>query len=144
MNSKWLGIIIVVLISCSPTKQASEIKVAEKSNINYLNGNWQLQMLFASDNKWIKIPFISIDVSNKTFTGNSGCNAIRGKLIINNSYLAFDKNMISTKIACVDARGNNDENSFLSALLKINKFFINKDELELGQGEIVIMKFKRI
>ena len=143
MKGKWLAIITMVLISCSPTKQASEIKVAENSNTSYLNGNWQLQMLFASDNKWIKIPYISIDVNNKTFTGNSGCNAIRGKLIINKSYLAFDKNIISTKMACVDARGNNDENSFLSALLKINKFSINKDELELGQGEIVIMKFKR-
>ncbi len=144
MKSKWLGIIILVLISCSRTKQTSEIKVAEKSNTIYLNGNWQLQMLFASDNKWIKIPFIYIDVNNKTFTGNSGCNTISGKLIINKSYLAFDKNMISTEMACVDARSNNDENSFLSALLKINKFFINNDELELGQGEIVIMKFKRI
>jgi heat shock protein HslJ len=100
-------------------------------------------MQFASDNNWMKIPFISIDVNNKTFTGNSGCNDIRGKLIINNSYLAFDKNIISTKMACVYARSKNDENSFLAALLKINKFSINKDELELGQGEIVIMKFKR-
>ncbi len=101
MNSKLLGIIIMVFISCRPPKQISQIKVAEKNNTNYLHGNWELEMQFASDNNWMKIPFISIDVNNKTFTGNSGCNDIRGKLIINNSYLAFDKNIISTKTACV-------------------------------------------
>jgi hypothetical protein len=41
------------------------------------------------------------------------------------------------------ACSGNYEKSFLSVLLKINKYTINKDELELGQGEIVLMKFKR-
>lgn len=100
-------------------------------------------MLFASDNNWAKAPVINFNLNNKTFSGNSGCNTISGKFTINDNYLGFDKEILSTKMACTDANSNRNEKSFLSALLKINKYTLNKDELELGQGEIVLMKFKR-
>ena len=46
-------------------------------------------------------------------------------------------------MACADAKSNADEKAFISALLKINRFTLVKDELELGQGEITLMRFKR-
>lgn len=129
----------VSILSCHTSKKSSSGTVSEKNNASYLNGSWQLQSLFASDNKWTNAPVINIDLKNKSFSGNSGCNFINGKFTINASYLAFDKNIISTKMGCT----SNYEKSFLAVLLKINRYNINKDALELGQGEIVLMRFKR-
>ena len=129
----------IFFISCHSSKKSSTDAVEEKSSTQSLNGNWQLEMLFSSDNSWSKQPFINININDKTFSGNSGCNSIRGKFTIAENYIGFDKNIVSTKMAC---RGSY-EKTFLDALLKINRYTINKDELELGQGEIVLMKFKR-
>ena len=129
-----------ILISCHTSKKSSGKTVIEKNNAESLSGNWQLQMLFASDNKWSNIPMIDINVKDKSFNGSSGCNSISGKFTINESYIAFDKNIISTKMACT----NNYEKSFLAALVKINRYSLTKNELELGQGEIVIMRFKKV
>ena len=134
---------VVVLTSCHTTKPSTGNVVIEKSNVSYLNGSWQLQMLFASDNTWAKAPVLNINIKENTFSGNSGCNNISGKFTLKESYLGFDKNILSTKMACADPRANKDERSFLTTLLKINKYSIIKDELELSQGEIVLMKFKR-
>lgn len=135
----------VVFISCKPSKtsgnkKVEKDKIVEKPMAASLNGNWQLQMLFATDNNWTKAPNININLSDHTFSGNSGCNIIKGKFTLDDNYISFDKNILSTKMACPGSY----EKTFLSALLKINKYTINKDGLELGQGEIVLMKFKRI
>ncbi len=132
-------IIVISLISCHTSKKTSSGTVIEKNNESHLNGSWQLQMLFASDNKWASTPMININLKDKSFTGNSSCNSISGKFTINENYIAFDKNIISTKLACAD----NYEKSFLAALLKVNRYNLSKDELELGQGEIILMKFKK-
>ncbi len=131
--------VMLSLISCHTSKKTVDKIVSENINTNNLSGTWQLEMVFASDNHWPKAPFLNFDVKNKTYSGNSGCNSISGKFIINESYLAFDKNIISTKMSCQ----GNYEKTFLSALLKINRFTIIKDEMELGQGEIVLIRFKR-
>ena len=131
--------LVIFIISCHPAKKISATGVEEKINMQSLNGNWQLQLLFASDNNWPKQPSLNIDLNGKTFSANSGCNAIRGKFTIADNYIGFDQNIISTKMACQ----GNYEKTFLAALLKVNRYTIIKDELELGQGEIVLMKFKR-
>jgi len=139
---KKLSLVIAVafaFIACNSSKKSSENVAVEKNNTANLNGSWQLQMLFASDNKWGRTPQLNFNIAEKTFSGNSGCNSIRGKFTTDGNYLGFDKNFIMTKMACP---GSN-ENAFLAALLKINRYSINKDELELGQGEIVLMKFNR-
>lgn len=144
---RYLLIIIIfgqIFISCkssktSGNKTVEKDKIVEKPITASLEGNWQLQMLFATDNNWTKAPYIDINLSDNTFTGNSSCNIIKGKFTLNDSYIGFDKNIISTKMACPGSY----EKTFLSALLKINKYTINKDVLELGQGDILLMKFKR-
>lgn len=142
MLMKRIFVIIIFaisIISCRTSKSSSRNTVKEKNNSYYLDGSWQLQMLFASDNSWTKVPVLNINLNDKTFSGNSGCNSISGKFTISENYLGFDKNIISTKMACP----GNYERTFLSALQKITKYSINKDELELGQGEIVLIKLKR-
>lgn len=128
-----------ILISCHTSKISSGKTVIEKSIAENLNGTWQLQMLFASDNNWPKAPQVNINLRDRSFTGNSSCNSISGKFMISESYIAFDKNIISTKMACTGSY----EKTFLAALLKVNRYTLSKNELELSQEEIVLMKFKR-
>ena len=130
-------IISIAFISCNTSKQVANKTFPDTIHSSYVNGTWQLQMLFASENKWEKAPYLNINLKESTFTG---FNSISGKFILSESYIAFDKNIISTKMDC----SNNYEKAFLSTLLKVNKFNVSKDELELAQGEIVLMKFKRI
>ena len=144
MRNVFLFIIFCfAFISCHTTKLSSVKNVEEKSNPKSLNGAWKLQMLFASDNNWTNAPQININLKEKSFSGNTSCNSISGRFTIGDNYLAFDKNIISTKMACTDPKANQYERTFLSVLSKINKYTLNKDELELGQGEIVLMKFTR-
>ena len=121
-----------------PTKVDPAI-VVEKNTGKELTGLWELQKLWGTDNKWSTSPYIDIDFDKKTFTGNAGCNSISGKFTTIENYIAVDKEITSTKMACP----GNIEKSFLSVLLKINKFVVNNSELELSQNDIVLMKFKR-
>jgi heat shock protein HslJ len=134
----------LLLISCHTSKISMDKNIVEESNPKALNGSWRLQMLFASDNNWTNAPQINLNVKEKIFSGNGGCNSLSGKFIISDNYFAFDKNIISTKMACADAKANQYEKSFLSVLLKINRYTLNKNELEFGQGEIVLMKLTKI
>ncbi len=129
----------VTIFSCHSPKMLSNNSVVEKDHSKNLYGTWELQMLFASDNNWSVAPFVNINEKEKIFTGNSGCNNISGKFTIDASYISFDKNIISAKMTCRD----NYEKAFLSVLLKVNKYTVTNNELELGQGEIVLMRFKR-
>ena len=134
---------LITIVSCHTSKPSSGNVVIEKNNISHLEGGWQLQMLFASDNNWVKAPVLNINLKDNTFSGNSGCNSISGKFSIKENYLGFNKNILSTKMVCADTKANQDESSFLATMLKINNYTIIKDALELSQGEIVLMKFKR-
>ena len=121
-----------------PAKASSEIEV-EKNTGKELTGLWELQKLWGTDNKWTTAPYLDIDFDNKTFTGNTGCNAVSGKFTADEYYIAVDKEIISTRMACP----GNIEKSFLSVLLKINKFVVTNGGLELSQNDIVLMKFGR-
>jgi len=146
MRNIFLYIIFfgIGITSChSSKKTVTESVIVEKKVTPALNGTWQLQMIFASDNNWANAPTMNLNLTDRTFSGNSGCNNIKGQFTLMDSYLGFDKNIISTKMACSSGAESRYEKAFLSAILKVNKYTINNDELELGQGEIVLMKFKR-
>lgn len=102
-----------------------------------------IENAFCLENNRAKVAFVNFNVKENTFSGNSGCNSISGSLILKKNYVGVDKNITSTKMACPDPKPKQDERSFLAALLKINKNSINKQEFELGQGDVVLLKFKR-
>ncbi len=119
------------------TIAAPEI-VVKKNPGKELTGLWELQRIWGTDNKFITT-YIAIDFDNKTFIGNTGCNSISGKFITNDTYITINKEIISTKMTCP----GNIEKSFLSVLLKVNKFHIDNSELEMSQNDIVLLKFNR-
>ncbi len=143
MKKILITLVAFSIISCHSSKPSSSKTIIEKDNTPVLNGNWQLQMLFASDNNWVNAPALILNLKEKNFTGTSVCNSISGSFTLNENFLSFNKNIISTKKACSEAKMNQEEKAFLAALLKVNKYTITNNELELGQGEIVLMKFKR-
>lgn len=136
----FILIIGLMFHACSSTKTTTTSNSSvEKPTPTSLNGNWELQLLFASDNNWTKQPSINLNLASKTFIGNSGCNNLTGSFTVTGNYFAFNKNIGQTKMACP----GNYERNFVDALLKVTSYSLNKDELELKQGEIVLMKYKR-
>lgn len=142
MRKIFCYLLLAILVSCN-TKRITRVMpkppVVTKDIGKELNGTWQLQKLWSSDSKWPKIPTINFDYEQKTFTGNNGCNSLSGKFKLLGSFIAFDKQMISTKMVCP---GYND-NAFNNALLKVNKFAFTEGELELSQDDIVLLSFKK-
>ncbi|RYY27811.1 MAG: META domain-containing protein [Chitinophagaceae bacterium] len=82
-----------------------------------LDGTWYLVATLPSDTATGKVPYISFDIGGKTFTGNTGCNSMRGSFTYNDSTIQINEQIITTKMACV---GYNEE-AFLKNLPRTNK-----------------------
>ena len=143
----FITVTAAILFSCKSSKPVLKPVVAppvldtvvEKLVGVELNGNWELQKLWGSEGKWNRTPEINIDFDDRTFAGNTGCNSMSGKFTINENYIAINKEILTTKMACT---GYN-EYSFLSVLLKINRYAVADNVLELSQDDIVLMRFTK-
>jgi len=93
-----------------------------------LGGLWFLQPVLASDTATGKIPRIAFDVSSKGFTGNTGCNEMKGTFEYTDSSLTFNQHITTTKMNCV---GYN-EKAFLESLLRTNRY-------RLESGMLILM-----
>ncbi|MEP6749660.1 MAG: META domain-containing protein [Bacteroidota bacterium] len=92
-----------------------------------LNGRWFLQALLSSDTGAGKIPVLQINLSSGTFSGNTGCNNMRGSFKKTDTSLAFDQNINTTKMNCTGY----DEAAFIRSLLHTNAYKIEKGVLIL-------------
>ncbi|MCB9227888.1 MAG: META domain-containing protein [Chitinophagales bacterium] len=92
-----------------------------------LNGNWSLAKLNGAPlNKMLAVPTLSIDLSNKTFGGNNGCNNYSA-LINNVTNNSIELNSIATtERACIN---KNVEAEFNVALNAISTYKIDTDFL---------------
>jgi heat shock protein HslJ len=82
-----------------------------------LDGNWFLVAILPSDTAAGRVPSINFDMTAKTFTGNTGCNSMRGTFSFNDSTIQINEQIITTKMACP---GYN-EDAFLKNLPRTNK-----------------------
>lgn len=94
----------------------SDIYIQGAQDTATLNGLWFLVPALASDTAAGKFPTINFDLSAKQFTGNTGCNTMRGKFDYADSILKIDQQIITTKMACP---GYN-EDAFLKNLAGTN------------------------
>jgi heat shock protein HslJ len=92
-----------------------------------LNGQWFLQALLVSDTAAGKIPALQINLSAGTFSGNTGCNTMRGSFQKTDTSLVFDQNIVTTKMNCTGY----DEAAFIKSLLRTNRYKIEKGILIL-------------
>ncbi|HVS96942.1 MAG TPA: META domain-containing protein [Puia sp.] len=67
-----------------------------------LGGVWWLQPVLASDTASGKTPWLDLDLAKSHFTGNTGCNSMRGDFWFSgkDSSLSFSEKIVQTKMAC--------------------------------------------
>ena len=99
----------------------------EKTDTTTLNGKWYLQPLLASDTATGQIPVLHINGSSGTFTGNTGCNNMRGSFQKTDTSFVFNQNIITTKMNCIGY----DEAAFLRNLQRTNRYKFEKGVLVL-------------
>ena len=92
-----------------------------------LGGMWFLQPVLASDTATGKIPRIVLNLSSREFSGNTGCNDMKGTFVFTDSSITFNQNIITTKMICT---GYN-EKAFLQSLLRTNRYHLENGMLIL-------------
>ncbi len=92
-----------------------------------LKGQWYLQPILPSDTATGKTPTLNFDLAKNTFTGNTGCNTMRGSFQKTDSSFVFNENIATTKMLCT---GYNEE-AFIKNLLRTNKYKIEDGMLIL-------------
>jgi heat shock protein HslJ len=93
-----------------------------------LQGKWYLEPVLASDTAAGRVPVIIFDVAHGHFSGNTGCNSMRGSFRASDSTITFDERIISTKMMCV---GYN-EDAFLKNLIR-------SDGYKIQNGKLILM-----
>jgi heat shock protein HslJ len=104
-----------------------------------LAGTWFLQPVLTSDTAAGHIPRLLINLKEKRFSGHTGCNNMSGTFDYTDSSLAFNKNIMTTKMACV---GYN-EKAFLESLLRTNRFQLENGMLILLFDETELSRWTR-
>ena len=125
----WQGCAIsstdVIAIDSNNIQAAGMMQTQPKPTT--LSGKWNLIPALPADTATGRIPFLSFDTGSLKMNGNTGCNNIRGAYTTADGSLSFSKNIISTRMACA---GYN-EAAFLKNLLRVNRYQINGDTLQL-------------
>ena len=129
---------------CKQTQQAGDSTPdtsvqAQNTPDTTIAGTWYLVPVLASDTATGKIPYLKFDLSEKRFSGNTGCNNMSGSFEIDHTALSFGANMISTKMACP---GYN-EKPFMDNLLKTNGYEIKDGVLQLMYNTTILSKWAR-
>ena len=139
MKWKYLTgvVMLMLLISCAATRQA-----APNSN---LNGGWKLAV-FPYQKKTLAEVFgtrvieLHFDNAAKTIAGTTGCNRFTGSFTATADSLVFSQHQALTKMACPDY----DEQLFLNALNRVNRYRLIEGQLELLQQNEIVMIFAKI
>ena len=84
-------------------------------------------------------PTIEIYLSEERFGGNTGCNNMNGKLMVEGSTILFS-DIVTTKMFCPDV----DEVNFLSTLGKANNYKIEKMKLYLYDNDHELLVFQKV
>lgn len=145
-------LIAAIFLTCNSAVQNENVHADSIKNDNFqvhseniavadtsLEGSWQLQPVLASDTASGKLPRLNFDLSKGEFSGNTGCNSMRGSFAVKNDNLAFKQDMITTKMACP---GYN-EKAFIENLHRTNRFTIKEGVLQLMNNNSVLSKWVR-
>lgn len=128
LNQKQYKGVGVVLNEATP--------ITGKWELSFISGpRMSLKGLFPN-----KTPMLMIDGGRSRFSGNNGCNMLNGKFIARKDSLQFDRNMVSTMMACT----GQGEQLFNRLLLETNRYAITQQELVFYKDKAVLMRFRRI
>ena len=132
---------IVTLSACNTLKNT----VDASSDLSKLGGTWELNYIsgprIAFNGLYPgKKPELIFNLTEKRFSGNSGCNSFTGKLEADDSSINLNEPTVMTKMACP----GEGETIFFEMLKKVNKYTISGDTtLNFMMGDIDIMRFSK-
>jgi len=121
-----------------PVANKNALKISG-SDTTKLQGLWFLQPVLPSDTGMMKTPFLKFDVAKKMVSGNTGCNSFTGEFGYTDTSITFNKNMATTKMACIGY----DETAFLRNLLRVNSYKLKDGVLMLTEGRTEISRWAR-
>ncbi len=104
-----------------------------------LAGSWYLLPVLPSDTGAGKTPQLNLDLSQKTFSGNTGCNSMSGRFDFTDSTIVFNERIMLTKMACT---GYNEQ-AFIKNLLRVNRFRFQDSVLVLMVEEQELSRWSR-
>ena len=143
MKALLIAGLLLAAATCKQNQQAGQVTMAPETTIQTqdttIAGTWYLVPVLASDTAAGKIPYLHFDLTEKNFSGNTGCNNMSGSFKIDYNALGFGANMVSTRMACP---GYN-EKPFMDNLLKTNGYEIKDGVLQLMYNTTILSKWTR-
>lgn len=132
-------VMTILLSSCSVLKKSNS---GSKANQD-LAGTWVLTYItgprIAFDGLYPeKKPTITFDLEEKRISGNTSCNSYGAGILLDKNKIKIDK-PFSTMMACP----GNGESTYISTLLKVETFKVNKDTLSFYMDDVEMMRFVR-
>jgi heat shock protein HslJ len=138
MKQKLFGAVLLLVTACATTRQAP--KVDEN-----LEGRWQLASFMPSQKKTLAEVFgertveLRFNKATHGVAGTTGCNRFAGTFTADTINLKFSQNRVTTKMACPGY----DEQVFLNAMDRVNRYRLVESQLELMQNEEIVMIFAK-
>ena len=129
MKYLFVLFIMVACLNCSP-------RLSPDSNWDHRR--WILMEMKSvpvqlSDSR--RDAFMNFDIKEKRFFGNGGCNQFSGNYTLDKKNIHFGE-VIATKMSCGDIAF---ENSFLSALSKVDRYEVRGDDLLLKRKKEIFL-----
>jgi heat shock protein HslJ len=133
-----LGIIFItiLLVHCSSkeTSKGPDIRLHDIWALESISGE-----KFVRDVETGNHPVIEIYLNEKRVHGNTGCNTLNSKVIIDRNHITFSE-LITTEMACP----GDLERRFLDAIKQADNYEIKKLRLFLYEGEEERLIFRKI
>lgn len=116
-------------------------KTAPIKDTTILGGTWYLQPVLASDTAAGEVPTLDFDMQKTLFTGNTGCNKMRGTFWYStqDSSLSFSDKFITTKMFCPGYA----EKAFITSLNHTNHYMLKNGMLILKADNTELSKWTR-
>lgn len=134
INQLLIFLVSIFFLSCSSGSKVANPLINDIWILDFIEG---VDYNPTPDSK--NRPMIEIHSKDNKVTGNTGCNSMNGKVVIENNQIEFS-NMAITKKFCE----NSIEQDFLIALGMANNYKIEKLKLYLYQDDQQIMIFQKI
>lgn len=132
------ALVAVLLLACATPRKAA------KQDDN-LDGSWVLSVFRPDQKKTLAEVFgnrtveLQFDKAANRISGTTGCNRFTGGYTADTANLSFSQNRALTKMACPEY----DEQLFLNAMDKVNRYRLIEGQLELMQDKDILFIFAR-
>jgi len=122
-----------LLIGCTSSREKSNELINDSWTIEIING-----VSYNPDSGNGVRPVVEINLKEAQFAGNTSCNNMSGKVIVEGGKITFS-DIVTTKMFCMESI----EQEFLIALGKVNRYKIERMRLLLFEDDTELMILKK-